>query len=77
VGKLFDRVGVVGSSFSEFFRGTLIRGMAGVGADGDVAVPSMNSTSMLSWLSSSIGGVKGVLREPDAFSELLAVVSWL
>lgn len=34
--------------------------MAGVGAEGDVAAPSMNSTSMLSWLSSSTGGVKGV-----------------
>ena len=48
VGKPLDRVGVVGSSLSDFFRGTLIRGMAGVGADGDVAAPSMNSTSMLS-----------------------------
>ena len=48
VGKLLDRVGVVGSSFSDFFRGTLIRGMAGVGADGDAGAPSMNSTSMLS-----------------------------
>ena len=34
--------------------------MAGVGAEGDVAAPSMNSTSMLSWLSSSTDGVKGV-----------------
>ena len=75
VGKPLDRVGVVGSSFSYFCRGTLIRGMAGVGADGDVAAPSMNSTSMLSWLSSSIGGVKGVPRETDMLSELLAVVS--
>lgn len=49
--------------------------MAGVGADGEAAAPSMNSTSMLSWLSSSVGGVKGVLRETEAFSELLAVVS--
>jgi len=48
VGKSLDRVGVVGSSLSVLFRGTLIRGMAGVGADGDVAAPSMNSTSMLS-----------------------------
>lgn len=48
MGKLFDRVGVVGSSAWDCFRGTLIRGMAGVGADGDVALPSMNSTSMLS-----------------------------
>ena len=48
VGKSLDRVGVVGSSFSAFFRGTLIRGMAGVGADGDVAAPSMNSTSTVS-----------------------------
>ena len=74
MGKLFDRVGVVGSS-RDCFRGSLIRGTAGVGADGDMAVPSMNSTSILSWLSSSIGGVKGVLRETDALSELLAVVS--
>jgi len=75
VGKLPDRVGVVGSSFSDFFRGILIRGTAGVGADGDVAVPSMNSTSMLSWLSSSPGRVNGVSRETDMLSELLAVVS--
>jgi len=68
-------VGVVGSSPRDGFRGSLIRGTAGVGADGDVAVPSMNSTSKLSWLSSSVGGVKGVLRETDALSELLAVVS--
>ena len=75
MGKLFDRVGVVGSSFWDRFRGSLIRGTAGVGADGDMAVPSMNSTSMLSWLSSSVGGVKGVWRDTDALSELLAVVS--
>lgn len=48
MGKLFDRVGVVGSSFWEFVRDTLMRGTAGVGADGDVEAPSMNSTSMLS-----------------------------
>lgn len=48
VGKPLDRVGVVGSSFSYLCLGTLIRGMAGVGADGEVAAPSMNSTSMLS-----------------------------
>ena len=47
MGKLLDRVGVVGSLL-DFFRGSLIRGMAGVGADGDVAAPSINSTSMLS-----------------------------
>ena len=75
MGKLFDRVGVVGSSLRDCFRGSLIRGTAGVGADGDMAVPSTNSTSMLSWLSSSVGGVNGVLRETDALSELLAVVS--
>lgn len=75
VGKPLDLVGVVGSSLSDLFRGTLIRGIAGVGADGEVAAPSMNSTSMLSWLSSSVCGVKGVLRETDALSELLAVVS--
>ena len=75
VGKSLDRVGVVGSSFSTFFRGTLIRGMAGVGADGDAASPSMNSTSMVSWLSSSVGGVDGTSRETGILSELLAVVS--
>ena len=75
MGKSFDLVGVVGSSFLECFRGSLIRGIAGVGADGEAAAPSMNSTSILSRLSSSIGRVKGVLRETDAFSELLAVVS--
>lgn len=77
MGKLFDRVGVVGSSFWDCFRGTLIRGIAGVGADGDVALPSMNSTSMLSWVSSSAGGVMGVSGETEMLSELLAVVSWL
>ena len=75
VGKSLDRVGVVGSSLSAFFRGTLIRGMAGVGAEGDVADPSMNSTSMVSRLSSSLGGVDGLSRETDTLSELLAVVS--
>lgn len=49
--------------------------MAGVGAEGDVGAPSMNSTSMLSQLSSSVGGAKGVLRGAGTFSELLAVVS--
>jgi len=48
VGKLLDRVGVVGSCFSDFFRGALIRGTVGVGADGDTGAPSMNSTSVLS-----------------------------